>query len=236
MDTKALISLKHVVASYQNEANLYSPSAFKRLLQLAIEGFGDLNIFYTPSFKTSYFTVSSINTVDLPEDFVDYYRVGMIVDGKVWELSRNNNIPIINSLDCGAWAGDADNQTLSTQQYEWHYSFSGGKNVGYYRIDNELRRIVFSGDMMGREVVLEYISTGVSVSGNTWVPREVAEVLKEYIHWKSIQRTDDAVSQKELAQRNYYLALQKYQRRAWSFTLEEFLDAIRSGHKQTVKK
>ena len=236
MDTKGLISLKQVVASYQNETGDYSTSHYKRLMQLAIEGLSDLNIFYSPSIKTAYITVTDINTIDVPEDYVDYIRVGLIVDGSIWTLTKNTNIPLLRAISCGEDLGDTANQLSPRQQFDWHYSFSGGTNVGMYRYDPEYRRLVLSGDLMGQTAVLEYISSGVSCSGDTWVPREAGEVIKEYIYWKSQQRTDAAVSQKELAQRNYYYALHKYMELAYSFTIDEFLDAIRSGEKQTIKR
>ena len=236
MDTTGLISLKQIVSSYQNETGDYSPSNYKRLMQLAIEGFSNLNIFYSPSIKTEYITVSDINTIDVPEDYVDYIRIGVIYDGSIWTLTKNDNIPLLRSVSCGEDVGDTDNQISPSQQFNWHYSFAGGTNVGMYRYDPEYRRIVLSGDMMGQLAVLEYISSGVSCSGMTWVPREAGDVIKEYVYWKSIQRTDAAVSQKELAMRNYYFALNKYKEFAYSFTIDEFLDAIRGGEKQTIKK
>ena len=236
MDTTGLISLKHIVSSYQNETGDYSPSNYKRLMQLAIEGYSDLNIFYSPALKTEYIVVTDINTINVPEDYVDYVRIGLIVDGSIWTLTKNNNIPLLNSISCGEDDGDTDNQVSPRMQFDWHYSFAGGTNIGMYRYDPEYRRIVLSGDLIGQTAVLEYISSGVSCSGMTWVPREAGEVIKEYIYWKSIQRTDSAVSQKELAMRNYNFALAKYMEMAYSFTVDEFLDAVRSGEKQTVKK
>ena len=236
MDTAGLISLKHIVSSYQNETGDYSPSSYKRLMQLAIEGFTDLNIFHSPAIKTETLTVTEINTIDVPEDYVDYVRIGIIVDGSIWTLTKNNNIPLLRSISCGEDVGDADNQVSPRLQYDWHYSFAGGTNIGMYRYDPEYRRIVLSGNMIGQSVVLEYMSSGVSCSGATWVPREAGEVIKEYMYWKSIQRTDAAVSQKELAMRNYYIALEKYKAMAYSFSVDEFLDAVRSGEKQTVKR
>jgi hypothetical protein len=236
MDTNALISLNHIVSSLQNELNDYTPAQKKRLFTLAIEALTDLNIFYAPSFKTAYYTVSSINTVDVESDYIDYYRIGVIEEGKIWELTKNNNIPLINAIDCGLDTGDTNNQLADATLPDWHYSITGALNVGYYRYDPDNRRIVFSGDMVGRQVVMEYITSGVSLSGNTWVPRQAAEVLKDYIHWKSIKRTDAAMNLKEMARRDYYDSLGKYQRREWSFTMEEFLDVLRGSYKLTVKR
>lgn len=236
MDSNALISIRQVVSSYLNEAGIYTLENYNRYLQICIEGLSHLNIYYVPSYRITYGTVDSINCYDLPDDFIDYYRIGVILDGKIWTLTKNDKIPTINAISCGEDLGDADNQGAIDIPYAHQYAINGGWNFGYYRVDKEKRRIVFSGDMIGRQIVLEYISTGVSLSGSTWVPRELSKVLKDYIHWKAIQRDPQvALNHREVARRDYYDSLAEYNRLQCSFTVDELLDALASGFGQSIK-
>ena len=237
MDTNALITIRHAVDSYLNELGIYSKGNYKRFLNIVLEGYTNLNIHHIRGVKTFYDTVTDINTVDLPADFIDYIRIGMIEDGKIWTLSLNEDIALPNALDCGEYEGDADGLAASDQPWYWHYSSRGGYNYGYYRVDWDLRRVVFQGDMVARQVVIEYLSSGVNMSETTFIPRELLPVLKEYLNWVVLKRDRQApMNRIEMARRDYYTALNEYEKLNWGFSADEFLDAIRKSWKQTLKR
>ena len=114
------------------------------------------------------------------------------------------------------------------QPYSDWYTPGGGDNVAKYRIDKSKRRIVFEGPMMGKEIILEYISTGIPVSGNLYIPRGLMPVLKNYLDWILKKRNDQMPESKVYsAKQDFYESLHAYERAEDSMTADEILDIIR---------
>ena len=226
MDISAHISVEQVIASYANERDDYDPNHLKRYERIIVEGYSDLNMNHviTPLFVRGF--VSDVNVFKLPADFVDYLRIGVVNNGKVWTLSENTNIDLSAEDVCGVEVNN--NPTMS----DW-YTPGGGDNIAKYRIDKSpgVRRIVFEGPMMGREIVLEYISTGIPVSGNLYIPRGLMPVLKNYLDW-TIKKNNDAMPENKVfrAKQDFYESLHAYERAEESMTADEILDIIRSGY------
>lgn len=236
MDTPALVPFKTIILSYLNARGDYSTDDYKRMYQIALEGYRELNIHHTRTFKSAYLTVNEVGIVKLPSDFIEYIRIGLVDNGMVWTLSKNNNLKFTEKGACYIDVADPQLNTDLTKN-SFNYSSGGGVNVGEYRIDERQRTIIFRGQMTGREIILEYISTGIGMSEDTFVPVELLPVIRDYIHWTMLKYDREAPQvQKDDAQRNYSNSLVKYLRLKLTPSLDEVLDAIRSGYSQTAKR
>lgn len=230
MDILAHVSVEQVIASYANERDDYDPKHLKRYERIITEGYSDLNINHvvTPQYARGF--VSEVNVFKLPADYIDYLRIGIYNNGKIWTLSENNNIDLSAQDVCGVEVNN--NPTIS----DW-YTPGGGDNVAKYRIDKSKRRIVFEGPMMGKEIILEYISTGIPVSGNLYIPRGLMPVLKNYLDWILKKRNDQMPESKVYsAKQDFYESLHAYERAEDSMTADEILDIIRSGYTMAPKR
>ena len=239
MDTPAVIPVTEVVKSYLNSKGTYTKINSRRYLQMLLEGFGDLNIFTSGSFKTYYPTIDSTNRISVPLEYIDYVRIGFPMLGEIWTLTKNDNLILPNAMDCGAEVGDSENMTpIDFANLNWvDYGATGGANFLYYRWDKENRKLVFQGDGVGRQVIVEYLSTGVSLSGDTMVPREMLSLLKTYLRWQELSYDDRTpMNKEEIARRNFYDAKNQYNNFKNSFTVNEFLDALYSTYRQTPKR
>jgi hypothetical protein len=237
-DTPGFVPLASVVHSFLNATGIYSKVNYKRFLRIVAENYSDININGTALFKTANIVVGATNTIPWPSDYIDYVRIGVGFAGKIFTLTKNEAIVGVDAISCGEDVVDADlSNQIETDWYS-HYTASGGKNFMYYRSDKETRRIIFDGDGIGRTIILQYISSGVSVDGETMIPASMLKMLRKYLHWvlMDYDMTNKYPQSKiEAARRDFYLFKEEYERLDTSFTADEFIDALRQSYSQGIK-
>jgi len=236
-NTNAMVSMDYIVRSYMNERDDFNMDHFERFLQIVREGITEMNIFRLRSIKPYYTTVSAVNIASLPPDYIDYCRIGMVFDGKVWELGYNKDINIPRNEVCGVEGANPDNLSAIPSPYWNEPTYGGGYNIGKYRIDEQRRVIIFDGDMASKEIVIEYISSGVSITGKTYVPRQIIPSIKGYLNWILKERNDKVnMGEKIRAEQLYHREIIKLNSFINGFTAKEFMDLLRSGYTRGVKR
>lgn len=253
-NTSGVITLDYVVNSVLNQLGDYTQRNYDRYLQFAIEGFGQLNMFYLPSVRVVHLQMNDALVVPLPPDCIDYTKIAVCINGKLWTLSVNNNMCIPRAEQCGIpireivsnpsalVSAPTDGYAFPGHYYNGIYygglyGIGGGFNTAYYRIDWERRLIIFSGQIPQNEVVLEYISTGVSKSGTTLIPYQALAPLKAYVQWQRIEFNDKITlgekQRKETLFNQECMALQAFESK---FTVDEYLDMCYRSSKQSPKR
>ena len=117
------------------------------------------------------------------------------------------------------------------------FGISGGYNYNYYRIDYRRGLLYIDGAILTTKVVLEYQSSGISMSGDTYVPLRAKEAILAYAHWLRVENDDNyPYNEKERKKQNKKDAIQLLAGNILGFTADEFLDIIRSCYKQTPKR
>lgn len=90
--TAKYISLKEVIYQYVNQAAL-TPAQYLRLHSIAIRGLQELEMDVSGEPKTVVLTVLPNKTVDLPLDYLEYTKIGIInSNGEVETLRPNPGI------------------------------------------------------------------------------------------------------------------------------------------------
>ena len=199
--TAGLVTIRYVVMSVLNRMQDYSMKNYKRLVQIAIEGFTELSLWHLNSVEVVYLHMSTAKTVQLPSDYVDYNKIGIPINGQLRVITRKDCILLPRVFDDGTPVGNTDSATSDSSMAgaiffddHWRggqfvgglFGLPGGIDSAYYRIDRENRQIVFSGDVPRSEIVLEYVSSGVKESGGTMIPREAVPALRTYVEWSMI--------------------------------------------------
>jgi hypothetical protein len=194
LNIPAVVSMQHIVRNYMNERN-YSMSQYKRLIQIAIRGFSDLSMTEMHSVSTVYDTPNANGQIFLPPDFVDYSAIGYRLGDKVYILSRNKSLYINKD------GVNGDVETVSeTDGNEVYYvfgshyrddmligatyGFKGAYTEQYFNIDSENKILQVSSAVPRNEMIIEYISTGVSLNGNTYIPRYAEQPMIEWLYWR----------------------------------------------------
>lgn len=252
MANTAFLTIAQVVKSFMNERNERTLANYERYLQIAIEGFSEINLWELNNIEVAYLKMNSAKVVQLPGDFLMYTKIGINLGGRIWTLTLNNDIVIPKPEDICPDPIEEVNDSRSDfvplgtwafaphfRRGEWTegiYGLGGGFNQAYYRVDMKNRVILFDGVVPDSEIILEYKSTGVTCGGSI-VPRQASQALKSYIHWKVAEYDPTENMGEKVRKENLYdkelSALSQFENK---FTMDEFLDAMYSEYKQSPKR
>ena len=262
--TLAFVTIRYVVMSVLNRLSDYSMKSYKRLVQIAVEGFTEeLSMFHTSTgLEVVYLHMSTAKTVDLPADFITHTKIGIPINGKLRVLTQHENILVPRVFDdTGVAVGntdDAGSYGISDAIFfsdHWRngqwcgglFGLPGGLDECYYRVDMERRQIVFSGATPRSEIVLEYISSGLKPDGSSLIPRECVDALRNYVLWQMISmdmtgfmtgRAQQEATMAEMARRKQEFTESIAALRSFNLepTIDELKSALRSGYRQTSKR
>lgn len=256
-DTAGFVNLDTCVRSVMSDLNDFSFHNYRPLLNLAAEGFTELNLFAVDNIKSVILPINENFTVDLPKDYIDYLKVGIFINGKVWTLGYNKDIALPRDVnECGltipsiincsdndtkinfpSWGFYFSNHFRNGQYVGELYGFGGGFNFSYYRIDREKRQIVLTDTIAKGTIILEYQSSGVSAEGATVIPKQAMRAVKEYIHWKRLEYDDKVpLSTKQRREEQYYIQFEMLRTLENMFTLEEYLDHTYQESQSTPRR
>ena len=239
-ELSGLITLKDVVNNvFVDLGDEARKAEYARLLQFAIRGYGELRQFHLKQVKEVSLTISDINTVDLPDDLSSFISIGMALNGRMWTFTKDDKILTPDGVECGEPTlneDDGEGVAVGDGNYVSGYGVPGGRNVAYYRMDYENHRIILNQDLNTTTVRLRYISSGVSLDGETYLPKAALECMLAWVHWRRIVRsTKYSRIDKQEAERLYYDEVEKL-REITGTSLEEFYDAIYETIMQTAKR
>jgi len=261
--TAGVVTIRYVVMSVLNRLGDYTMKNYKRLIQIAIEGFTELSLWHLSNIEVVYLHMSAAKTVDLPADFVDYNKIGFPINGKLSVITRHDQILLPRVFDdtqvpVGNTTEGSDEEGISNCLFfSDHFrngmfvgglfGLPGGIDQAYYRIDRENRQIVFSGSTPRSEIVLEYISSGVKTDGSTLIPREAVPALRAYVLYYMVEndltgmitgraQIKTAFAEIERRKREYeeqVCALRSFQN---SFTIDEYKRMVFGTARQSPKR
>lgn len=262
--TAGVVTLRYVVMSVLNRMEDYTMRKYKYLMQIAIEGFTELSLWHLENLEVVYLTMNAAKAVYLPEDFVDYTKIGVPINGKLRVLTKHDRILLpreyfgsfiggvfVPDENFGEAVGntDADDTVDAASLVFFSDHFRGGQYVGglygmpggvddaYYRIDLENRMIVFSGSVPRSQIVLEYISSGVKTDGSTMIPREAVPALRTYLLWQSVENDSRTpLNEKERRKRNHDEEVFALRNFQNTFTIDEYKRMCWSTYRQTIKR
>jgi hypothetical protein len=231
----------------------------------ALRGLRDMGFDMLKRVRSLKLPVSSNSTVVLPEDYVDWSKVGVVgTDGLVYVLSENKHINMSQKYSTDASGnkydsnGDglyereddrsANNSGVSStgQDYSFSnflqgggegrlYGAGGGNTTASFRINYDQNRIELETNSNVTEIVLEYIADE-ALSNNPTVHIYAEDSLHAYIYYRVIERKSAVpVNEKARARAEYYNERRKSNARMNAITKEDLLRVTRKNFKQSPK-
>lgn len=255
MDTPGFISSEEVLSDILNNRNQYGKDEWWRFKRFLIRGVTQINLHFKlcTSVNVVYLPLSDLNTVQLPADYIDYTKIGIEVSGHIWTLSLNPNICTARFEQCGVpvnqlkkfndiSAIDAQIQIPFVRHIRGDsvvtaYGLGGGYNHAYYKVDRKSGLIFFEGDVQADNIVLEYKSSGISLTDNILIPVEALEALLAFIQWQRIDNDDNyPANEKDRKFQQWKFQMMLLTKIAHTIKPYEITDAYYQGVKQTVKR
>lgn len=259
-------SLNYVVQNVLAKINKPEKNLYIRLLQFANNGFRELNLAdgMPVTMKTVTLPVDhATNTAILPDDYLDYYKIGLCINGKLVNFDMNDSL-CLDSADAPSVCA-CDSATISTDIANccngsvlgggaygtWYYPYYSyyhngqfvagayGVGAGYkhggYKINLPANKIQFDSCVTAHEIVLEYKSSGLTGDGNAIIEQTAIPALIAYVQMEY----NEAIKDKYWAEkyrRAYVTAASGMFKRQNALSYNEWLSLFRSLTYQTPKR
>ena len=252
------MELEKVVREYLIESGR-TEHRFAQALQFGISCLRELEFDVTGSPVIKILPVNDNDTVDLPDDYLNYIRIGYSdTYGRFRELGLNKNIALNRNLtDCGTRGSRTHLDQIKEDGDVWipypleyysehyrngesvgrFYGAGGGNNVrGGFRIDKNYSQIQLENYIGGDTITLEYLADPNKSEGNFDIHPFAVETVKSWIDWKMNASNPNvspsfSESKRFLYSRNKKLLFARMS----SLSVQDMLQAFRKGNKASPK-
>ena len=230
---------------------------YQQRLEWVLRGIKKLNFDTLKSVKSANIQLNDNNTIDLPIDCITWTRVGFKRGDKIYPLSQKHDgaFPIDNYPNGNPKKDihvESSYPYLSTFGfgYTWsniNYRFPDGQNVGrlfgyggghntlgYFKEWKERNQLVFINLRKNcKEIYIEYITNGMSATGDTLVDSRAEEFLILWCeYFDRMYKKDNMVEHyKSIA----YNELRLLQQRMTPFSIRDLEDSLRKSFKLAPK-
>lgn len=209
-----------------------------------LRGLRDFQLFHGSSVKYAWTKISPVQTIELPNDYLNFVSIGVSIGGKIFTYTRDSQIVV---------PSDPLQTVLNTERVEdehvikhSHYLGANGYNSeGYFKLDPQHNRIVLKQTIIDQvaqsertEILLGYVSTGIDGDlKNSYVPTAAANMLIAYIEWKLIQSDPEKYPANLRAEKRaeYEMAAEQFDFLSLP-SIDELYDAIYETSSQSLRR
>lgn len=239
---QAFITLDECINQYLNESEQSNHKYFK-LWHIAFRGMDDLGLDFFYQVRSVKLPVNANKTVDIPEDYLQYSKVGLLNSkGEVITLGVNSKLATYADLNPNRASKVADNSLFNyyDQSSPVWYNFwngagfgtlygipSGAPNLGSFKIDETNGVIVLNLDFAYDYIMLEYVSSP-NQNQEYRIPVQFRESMVCWLAWKDSAnipaRSHFNLGDKRDKKHDYYNERRKAQARYKPLDLNEAYD------------
>lgn len=209
-----------------------------------LRGLRDFQIFHGASVRYSWQQITPIQTITLPDDYLNFVSVGVSIGGKMFTYTRDNQMIVPSDPLQGILHDDRieNEHTIRKSNY---LGANGYNAEGYFKLDPQHNRIVLKQtliDMLTEadrtEVLLGYVSTGIDGDlKNSYIPTAAANMIIAYIEWKLVASDPEKYPANFRADKRseYELAAEQFDLLALP-SIDELYDAIYETSAQSIRR
>ena len=251
-------SLSSIVKGAMIDVGETTLHKFPKFLQWGIESFRDYTFDSAQEVKTVSLPMNNLKQIVIPDDYVDWVKIGIQCGDKIKVLYVNDDIARIHPTDdCGCpipFKDDCNFNELNVDALAYGgyyffnynqygeflgglYGYGGGYHEHGFTVIKEASPpvIQLDGRINNTMIYMEYISNGFNPCGETLVNPYFAKAIKEYIHWRRLHFSGNIAAAAE-AERIYYNELHKARYRQMAPTISDVLRASRRYYGQAIKQ
>ncbi len=227
MATSALVDINSIVTDYLLGYKKTTEDSFT-YLKHACDCVRSFHLFDSPNVVSEKVTISALGIIEMPEDMLGFNGLFKPLDGELWAFTRKDTIVNTTTFTGSTEGQDSDfgEGVGITDPKSDDYGGVGGVNDYYYTIDWKARRIFCEG-ITSETVLLRYTTSGVEVSGTTYVPSFVIPMIEAYLKWKEAYWTGEERFA-EARERTYIREEMKVRNLVNSMTYDEWRDLLLS--------
>lgn len=194
------VSLDTVINLYLDRSE-QSIHKYYKCWQLAFSGMEELGLDFFYQIKSVKLPVNANLTVSLPDDYLNYSKVGVLnSQGEIIPMGYNNNLTTFADLQPNRLAQTQDNTILDIIQFNtpiWYNYWnngafstlyglpSGSPFVGSFKVDNHNGVLLLSENFGYEYVMLEYVASPKQ-GEEYYIPIQFKTALMWYIAYNDI--------------------------------------------------
>ena len=183
MALNALITINEAVTEYMLGYLKTTENAFV-YTKHAVDCVRDFHLYDSPNYVSSKVSVSALGIIEMPDDMLGFNGLFVAQNGEWWSFSQKDTLVNTTTTTLGVEGHDSDfGEGEAVQDPKTSdYGGVGGVNDYYYMLDWKARRIFCEG-ITSDTVLLKYVTSGIEVSGTTYVPIYVLPLIEDYLLW-----------------------------------------------------
>ncbi len=205
-ETNALVSIENAVTDFLLGYKKTTED-YVTYLKHACTLLTDFMIHDAAEARSEKVTVNSLGIIEMSTQCPDLIRlkdISVAYNGEWWTMTEKPNMV---------------NTTTTTAGVEGHsstfgegvvipdgvidtFGARGGINDYYYMVDYKARRIFIDG-LVSDTVLLRYVSSGIMVSGITYIPIMLVPMLESYLLWKESYWIPSIVRERPMRERDF---------------------------------
>jgi hypothetical protein len=259
----SLITIDSIVRTAMAAIGEESLHKYQRFLQFGLDAAREFYMDSARSVKTVKLTMNDVKQADLPVDFVDWVKVGIVCGDRIKVFGVKDDLPIlINEDDCGNPVA-YDNCNCGVNSIPENFSIYGGlqflnyvneygeiigglygigggyTDKGYFRVlpnEGDHGILQFNSQVDNTDIYFEYISNGFDPKLETVIHPYAQRAIEFYIHWRVAWHKYGAASRDaQASKREYYDELHRARRRSMDLTTRDVLELSRKYYTQAPK-
>lgn len=234
----------------------YPMHFYLQYLTYGVDALRELNFDVLQNLKSVRLPVNSYRAAILPNDYVDYVRVGNEIGQYIypWGEKREsfNRLNKFDSQGNKVSYGDIEAQNgILPNNWEgfWYTNYVNDKGEHLGRIFNnrpafresfsiirERGEIQLDTSYEGKEIVMDYISDGTSVNASTSIHPYAYATIKAYIFWKQKEHNRSyGLGERQVAKDEYYNQLRILRARMNSIDVNDIRRSLQASYGPTIK-
>lgn len=234
--TDSLVTIRSIVQGMFLLSEL--PEGYDiKMTQLAINGYRELNLVVLPDGRTvDKFTMDSNNIIYLNDDVTHINAIYVPYEGELWPLTLRDTIVPTTSESGGSEILDPDwGEGVTLSDRRAYYAARGGDNVyGYYNPDYQKRRVIFR-NVSRSEVLMDYMTSGISLTEETYVPTYAKSALEAYVRLY-LEYNKGTPNPNNIHVHRDEFERQKAICRGIKFNIVDFLDSIYKTYTASIQR
>lgn len=245
-------TLDSIVREVCFELDDYDLRNYPKFLVWAYRAVQEMRMDYLQQIKSFDTVVSHVGTVPFPVDMIKWTKIGEVVGDRIKIYTINNSLTFNKVVECGEaqpngkyyTSYDSIGEDIDLNNGYLFGGHSSGAIYGYgqgkqgdgqFRLDNNKREFIFGSEYIGKQIIIEYIASGLNPTGETLVEETGRECVIEYIHWMNKERSKmSPMIEKQRGEMRYREAVIKSMKRNMG-SVDSLVAIIRKGYKQTPK-
>lgn len=181
----ALIPITEAVDRFLFKYKISTDDAFI-YIEHACNCLRDFQLYDSGDVVSEKVSISALGIIEMPDSMVGFNGLFIPINGELWSFTPKDTIVNTTTTTGGAETQDSDfgEGVAITDPQSDGYGAKGGVNDYYYTIDWKARRIFCEG-ITSDTVLLRYVTSGVEMTGTTYIPEMITPMLDAYLLWRS---------------------------------------------------